>query len=301
MSNIVLLAACILLGFGLRKSHRFPDAAPATLNAFIIHISLPALIVLQIHHIAMKPELLLSVAMPWMMFVLAVGFFYLLSRWLHFSRATTGALMLSGGLANTSFVGLPMIEAFFGRSNMGTGILIDQLGSYMVLNTLGIIIAALYSDGPTSASSVVRRIIVFPPLLALLTALALTPVDLPDWSTDILKRLADTLVPLALVSVGLQLRFEQVTDVKVALATGLSFKLLLAPAALALLYFGLLGSTDETSRVTLFEAAMGPHIGGSIVAVQHNLNPPLVSLMVGIGITLSFITLPAWSFLLHRL
>jgi hypothetical protein len=34
-----------------------------------------------------------------------------------------------------------MIEAFFGTSDMGAGILIDQLGSYMVLNTLGITIA----------------------------------------------------------------------------------------------------------------------------------------------------------------
>jgi predicted permease len=70
---------------------------------------------------------------------------------------------------------------------------------------------------------------------------------------------------------------------------------------LTVLYFGLLGSTDEVSRVTMFEAAMGPHIGGSIVAVQHNLNPPLVSLMVGIGIMLSFVTLPGWSYLLHHI
>ena len=48
------------------------------------------------------------------------------------------ALMLAGGLANTSFVGLPMIEAFFGAPSMATGILIDQLGTYLVLSTLGI-------------------------------------------------------------------------------------------------------------------------------------------------------------------
>jgi malate permease and related proteins len=281
MSNITLLVTCIVFGIGLRMSRQFPDAAPATLNAFIIHISLPALIMLQIHSVSLRPQLLLSVAMPWIMFGLAVGFFYLLARWFSFSRATTGALMLSGGLANTSFVGLPMIEAFFGKSDMGTGILIDQLGSYMVLNTLGITIAALYSTGPTSASSILKRIAVFPPLIALIAAFVLMPVDLPAWSSDLLKRLADTLVPLALVSVGLQVRFEQVKNVKVALATGIGFKLLLAPAALTLLYFGLLGSSDEASRVTIFEAAMGPHIGGSIVAVQHNLNPPLVSLMVG--------------------
>jgi malate permease and related proteins len=301
MSNITLLVTCIVFGIGLRMSRQFPDAAPATLNAFIIHISLPALIMLQIHSVSLRPQLLLSVAMPWIMFGLAVGFFYLLARWFSFSRATTGALMLSGGLANTSFVGLPMIEAFFGKSDMGTGILIDQLGSYMVLNTLGITIAALYSTGPTSASSILKRIAVFPPLIALIAAFVLMPVDLPAWSSDLLKRLADTLVPLALVSVGLQVRFEQVKNVKVALATGIGFKLLLAPAALTLLYFGLLGSSNEASRVTIFEAAMGPHIGGSIVAVQHNLNPPLVSLMVGIGITLSFISLPGWSYLLHRL
>jgi malate permease and related proteins len=301
MSNISLLVVCIFLGLGFRMSRLLPDAAPATLNAFIIHISLPALIILQIHSVTLRPELLLSVAMPWIMFGLAVGFFYILSVRLNFSRATTGALMLSGGLANTSFVGLPMIEAFFGKSDMGTGILIDQLGSYMVLNTLGITIAALYSTGPRSASAILKRIVVFPPLLALIAAFLLMPVDLPVWSSDILKRLADTLVPLALVSVGLQLRFEQVKGVKVALTTGIGFKLLLAPAVLTLLYFGLIGSTDEVSRVTMFEAAMGPHIGGSIVAVQHNLNPPLVSLMVGIGITMSFLTLPGWSYLLHRL
>jgi predicted permease len=69
----------------------------------------------------------------------------------------------------------------------------------------------------------------------------------------------------------------------------------------AVLYFGILGTTEETTRVTLFEAAMGPQIGGAIVAVQHGLNPPLVSLMVGLGIPLSFLTLPLWSYALHHL
>jgi malate permease and related proteins len=300
MANIVLLAVSLLLGIGLRFSGRLPEAAPATLNAFIIHLSLPALILLQIHNVTLRPGLVLSVAMPWIMFALAAGFFYLLSIWLGFSRATTGALMLSGGLANTSFVGLPMIEAFFSKADMSTGILIDQLGSYMVLNTLGITIAALYSDGPSSSKAVLKRIVAFPPLLALLVAFLLMPVELPAWAADVLKRLSDTLVPLALISVGFQLQFEQVREFKMPLATGLGFKLLLAPAILAVFYFGALGCSDETSRVTLFEAAMGPHIGGSIVAVQHGLNPPLVSLMVGVGISLSFLTLPVWSYLLHQ-
>jgi predicted permease len=49
-----------------------------------------------------------------------------------------------------------------------------------------------------------------------------------------------------------------------------------------------------TRTVTVFEAAMAPMIGASIVAIDHELDPPLVTLMVGLGIPLSFVTLPVW-------
>jgi malate permease and related proteins len=82
---------------------------------------------------------------------------------------------------------------------------------------------------------------------------------------------------------------------------GLSFKLLLAPLLLAILYVGVFRATSEVIRITLFEAAMGPQIGGAIVAIQHGLNPPLIILMVGVGITLSFVTLPMWWYALQML
>jgi len=44
--------------------------------------------------------------------------------------------------------------------------------------------------------------------------------------------------------------------------------------------------------ITIFEAAMARQIGAAIVAVDHDLDPALVTLMVGIGIPLSFLTLP---------
>lgn len=300
MNNIVLLFVCLLLGMGLRAAKRVPENAHVALNAFIIYISLPSLIILQIHNVTLHTQLVFSIAMPWLMFALGVVFFLALSARLKFTRETTGALMLCGGLANTSFVGLPMIEAFFGASSMATGILIDQLGTYLVLSTLGITVAAIYSAGAESKVAIFKRIIGFPPFLALAIAFSLMPFEFPDWIAEALKRLGDTLAPLALVSVGLQLRFDQTRGLKTALAMGLGFKLLLAPAVLAFFYFSILGTMEEVTRVTLFEAAMGPQIGGAIVAVQHGLNPPLVSLMVGTGICLSFFTLPLWSYALHH-
>jgi len=78
MNNIILLFVCLLLGMGLRTTRRLPENAHVALNAFIINISLPALIILQIHHVALQTQLLFSIAMPWLMFALGVGFFWTL-------------------------------------------------------------------------------------------------------------------------------------------------------------------------------------------------------------------------------
>ncbi|HBG15062.1 MAG TPA: transporter, partial [Synergistaceae bacterium] len=82
------------------------------------------------------------------------------------------------------------------------------------------------------------------------------------------------------------------------LAVGLFYKLLLGPAIVALLFIVILGARGPVIQVTIFETAMAPMITGSIVAVEHNLDPSLSSLMVGVGIPLSFLTLPLWWWIL---
>jgi len=293
MNNYVLLAACILLGVLLRRSGRLPANAASSLNGFVVHISLPALTLTYVHGLKLDANLILPALMAWVMFALAVGFFWLAGRALRFSRATTGALMLTGGLANTSFIGLPMIETFYGPQFLGLGILIDQLGSYFVLSTLGILVASLYSSGRSvSAKAVVRKIALFAPFQAFVLALLLMPFDYPAWLAELLKRLGATLVPIALVSVGYQLQLSYVQGRALPLTVGLLFRLAIAPALILILFARWLGG--DVLDVTVFEAAMGPMIGASIVAIDHELDPPLVTLMVGLGIPLSFLTLPVW-------
>ena len=135
MNNYLLLGACFLLEILLRRSGRLPDNAAASLNGFVVHISLPALTLTYVHGLKLDTSLILPALMAWAMFGIGCGFFWLAARALGFSRATTGGLMLTGGLANSSFIGLPMIETFYGPQFLGFGILIDQLGSYFVLST----------------------------------------------------------------------------------------------------------------------------------------------------------------------
>jgi len=298
MNNYILLGACLLLGLFLRRSGRLPDNAAASLNGFVVHISLPALTLTYVHGLKLDTSLILPALMAWVMFGVGCGFFWLAARALGFSRATTGGLMLTGGLANTSFIGLPMIDTFYGPQFLGLGILIDQLGSYFVLSTLGILVASLYSGHSMNAKTVIRKIVLFVPFQAFVLALLLMPFEYPIWLDELLKRLGATLVPIALVSVGYQLQLSHVRGKAYALTVGLVFKLAVAPALILLLFAGVLGAEGPVLSVTVFEAAMGPMIGASIVAIDHELDPPLLTLMVGVGIPLSFLTLPVWWHLL---
>jgi predicted permease len=74
----------------------------------------------------------------------------------------------------------------------------------------------------------------------------------------------------------------------------LGYKLLLAPGLIWLLYVVILDVTGTVTQVTVFEAAMAPMITAGIIAIDHDLEPRLVTLMLGIGIPLSFVTLHLW-------
>jgi len=297
MHNLALLAISFMAGFLLRRSGRMPDATPKALNGYIIHVALPAVILLSIHGLEFSPDVLVMAAMPWLLFGLSAAFFLPVGRLLNLSRPATGALVLTGGLGNTSFVGLPMIEAFYGKDALVYGIVVDQLGSFMVLSTLGLAVAGVYSKGMPSATAMLKRIALFPPFLALLLSLALLPFDYPQWLSLLLGRLGDTLAPLALFSVGYQLHAGHLRGNGRALAAGLGFKLLLAPFLFYLLYVHLLGLGGLAVRVTLFESAMAPMVTAAIIATEQDIEPSLANLMVAVGVVLSFLTLPLWRLL----
>ncbi|NVO00980.1 MAG: AEC family transporter [Geobacteraceae bacterium] len=294
MSNILLLAVCLLMGIFIRRSGRAPQNLPASLNAFIVYIALPAAVLRYIHDLKPDSSLLLTAAMAWIVFAVGWGFFILIAKVLKLGRAATGALVLVGGLGNTSFVGLPMIEAWYGKEYLGVGIIADQLGSFLVLSTLGILAANIYSSGSTSPREMARKILFFPPFQALCVAILLRSVPFHPLVVPVLQKLADTIAPIALVSVGYQLRFGNLRAHAKPLFAGLTYKLLFGPALIALLYCKLFGVTGTVVNVTIFEAAMPPMITAGIIAVEHDLEPELVALMLGIGIPLSFLTLAGW-------
>jgi predicted permease len=108
----------------------------------------------------------------------------------------------------------------------------------------------------------------------------------------VLERLGALLTPLALFSVGLQLRLTGVRHRLPALALGLSYKLLLVPGGVMLGLLAMPGLAPVVVHATVLQAAMAPMVSAAILAAEHKLDPELAVLMVGVGIPLSFATAP---------
>jgi predicted permease len=107
------------------------------------------------------------------------------------------------------------------------------------------------------------------------------------------------MTPLAMLSVGLQLRFDKKSQHWKFLRLGLFYKLIFTPALIYFLYVVVFDQHSQMIQVSIMEAAMAPMITASILASAHGLKPRLSSMMIGFGIPLSFITLVFWCFVVR--
>jgi predicted permease len=226
-------------------------------------------------------------------------FFHLLGKKLGWSNKLIGCLILTAGLSNSSFLGYPIIEALFGKKGLETAILVDQPGTFVVVSTLGVFVAAFYSKGTPDTFSIIKKIVLFPPFIMFVLACLMNVYNY-ELDVDIefvLLKTGSLVTPLALLSVGLQLSFDRKSRHWKFLRLGLFFKLILVPFVILVLYVFIFKQHSEPIKITIMETAMAPMITGAILASTYGLKPKLSSMMVGFGIPISFLTLAIWYFI----
>lgn len=292
MSSLLLLVACLLLGWLVARVGHPPPTLAQNLNWWVINIAFPALVLHLAPQIRFDAHLWFLIAALWFVFAGAWIFFSMLGRALRWTRARIGALTLVCGLGNTSFIGFPLIEAMRGQEGLTLAVLADQAGCFVALGVGGTLVAALYSGHSVSPRTIVRRVLLFPPFVSLLVGvIAGVWGGWPAMADAVFDRIGATLVPVALFSVGLQFQLHLGRQQLPAIGLGLSWKLLLAP--LIVWSAGrLIGVEGLVLTVAVLQSAMAPMISATILASQNDLEPPLANTILGVGILLAFITVP---------
>jgi len=220
-----------------------------------------------------------------------------LARVFALDRQTRTAVFLCTGLGNTSFLGFPLCSALLGEQSVPLAAIYDQLGSFLLLSTVGIwTVARAASEREPTASEMLKRIVTFPPFIALLVALV--PFSHPAWFDEVLSKIGAALVPVAMFGVGLRTRLTPPAHGKVfALALGL--KLVFLPWV-ALLIADAFGAVGLLRSVLVLESAMPSMITAGALLMAHRIAPQLAAGLVGWGIVFSMATVPTWAYLLAR-
>jgi len=300
MANFLLIGVCIIAGMLFRRSKFLPADADKSINAWIIYLALPAVFFKYLPYIQWSKELLLPVIAP---IVVSFGGWLWIqfnSKRLSLDKPSTGGLTLITGLSNTSFLGFPLVMAYYGESEIGTAVICDQI-NFILFSTVGIIIAIKSSGKHTlTAGGVIKKVALFPPLIGCVAALTIPNfIDISGLS-PLFDKLAATVAPLALFSIGLQLQFKGWQAELKTISTALLYKLIIAPSLIILIaiIFQLKG---KIVQVSIFEMAMPSLLSAALVANEYKLNPKLINLVVGVGIILSFFTTSIWFYILKCL
>ena len=296
LSAPIVLAFLFIAGYLLKFVKGIPKDLYQKINTFIIFLPLPAITLLNIPQLEFSGEVAFPILSAWLVFALAIPFFYALKQVFNWSNKTYACLVLVCGLGNTSFIGFPIIEMMYGKENMLYAILVDQ-SSFVILSTVGVVWASSFGVGKIDLKQILLRLIKFPPFIVFIIALfideqMIVPIH------QILTFFGSLMVPLAIFSIGMQFKFL-VTDINYkAFALGMTYKLILMPSLLFILLFVLLKKQGLLYDISFIECAMPPMITASIIANKYKLDGQLGNALVTYGIPLSFITIWGWSILL---
>lgn len=315
------LSILSFFSIGAYLSHRNTDNTVVSiwLNRYILCIALPAVIFNTIPYVDVSSSAYFALFAPWLGFLATGIFMFVVGRWFDWPLSITIVAIILGGLGNTAFLGLSIVSSVFGSEALLAAIIYDQLGSFIILSVLAIPLIAIAQElGRNDVSGskakffnvsqltlVVWRIISFPPFVSLLLAFSI-PVFWPveGWSNSVIGAifvdsctfLAKSLMPIAMVLVGLSFRWRIESDMRLPLIFILLCKLVLPPLTLLILVHllnGELFSIDTDYRnAMVFQSAMPPMVTPAILLIAANVAPRFVSTVLTIGTLVSAVTLP---------
>jgi len=297
MGRILFLLFVLLLGFTLRRLNIANKSHASFLNRLIIFFFIPLITLLNIPELELSKEMLWLTISPFFVFLFGWLFFFCMSKYLNLEKKTTQALILTGGISSTSFVGFPIFELLYGDLGLSYGVLLSMGGTILVFNTLGMGLLLRYVQNSYSLWGLIKGILTFIPFLifALSLILNLTSLSLSHSMREVMSFLVSPFSVVALFAVGMQVELRSMKSLKVELLLGQFYKLVLAP--ILMFSIGLLFYEPDNLifKIGVLGAGIGSMHAMSILTAEKNIKPELAIAMPAIGIPISVFTL----FIIH--
>jgi predicted permease len=300
-SAFSLILVMLALGVVLSRTRVLPENAADTLNQVVLNVCLPATVLRYAPRLTLSASVLHVAMVPWVLLALMVPLVNLVARALRLREDERGVLLLCTTLGNTSYLGYPLVVALLGEAALPHAVIYDQFGVFLILSSFGLFVVSRFGgEKRPTATQVLMRILRFAPFWALVVGLTIMPASPPPAIAEVLQRASDAMLPLAMLAIGATIRFRLPTDELRALGASLFLKLVLAPC-MALVLLRAFGIHGLEASAAVLESAMPPMITAGALAMAHGMAPRLAAALVGYGIPVSLVVVPAWAWVLARL
>lgn len=270
-----------------------------TLNRVNLYLFVPALTLSRLAETPLSVRVITLIAAA----VLANAFVLWLSsrligqlfRWDSLRQAT---VTLGAMLGNSGNYGLPLIELILGRAFSGYQALVLALNNVLTF-TVGI---WLLARTRLSVQEAVRQVLSMPLLYAVTLGivLSITDASLPVPLLTALRYLGDGLIPVALVTLGVQLAGQAALQDGAALGVAAFLRLVVSPLSMVAIVHWL-GTPSELARVLILGAAVPTAVNTALLAIEFQVNPTLAAAIVLVTTILSALTVTLTAFFVTRM
>ncbi|MDY0323501.1 MAG: AEC family transporter [Candidatus Carbobacillus sp.] len=294
--NVLLpVVLMILVGYVYRRVSNIPVRPLAHLSTYILS---PALLLSYLSTSPMTSPAHLKIAGAVLLFT---AFMYLITELfyrLYQLQPYRQAALLTTLFPNTANYGLPVLLFAYGDEGLKISILVVVV-NFLLMYTIGLMIAASGSSQPLSPwKTLLHAPTTYAMLLGLL--LSLFHIPIPDFIALPLRMIGEAMIPVALMTLGMQLYGTRTTEVWQPILLATMLRLLASP----LVMFGvvwLLKIDGLAAKVLIVQNATSAAVLMTMFAAEYDVRPGMVANITLWTTVLSFMTLMAILYILEYL
>ena len=287
LQNILPIFLVAGMGFALRRRLGLDKQALSKLTFYAFS---PALVFSSLVNSEIPNDEMVQLAAYAVVVTLLIGLVTLLaSRLMRLSRIDTVALLLVVMFVNSGNYGLTLNRLRYGEDGLARAAVFFVVSTILVF-TLGVFIASM---GQVSWQVSLARLLRLPAFYAVITAILIYSLDIqvPQPLLRGIELAGAGAIPVMLVVLGMQI--ADMSDLgRVWLALPASGLRLIAGPIVAVIVAGWFGLQGLSRATSIIEASMPTAVITTILAVEFNVRPGLVTSTVVLTTILSAITLP---------
>ena len=260
---------------------------------FTIIFALPCLIFERAYHLTFDFSLIVYILIGLGSCLFAGFFSVMLGKFLKFSKASLVSMFLLSSFGNTLFIGIPIIQSLYQSPQFISEVIFyDAIATALPMALFAPFVVALASEQKVSLRENVKKMLFFPPFIALMLGFLFKFISLPEFIFEPIRLFGGAATPVALFAIGLGLGFNAIKTSLKGTSIVIFSKMLLAP----FLFIFILKLFDieitPSAVVAIFESSMPTMTLAGAMIMKAKLDTNLAVSSIAFGVLFAFVSMP---------